>query len=153
MEDQRSNLTDWTQPSPEHLVSTAIEEEKETVTVVKIVSESKKKRYVHTLNCSNSLNFIRNCDLDQRLIDLSSIIQQELPRMGLSHIQAKMRDPKWTSFVLVESGTGRVIGGSVCREHKYEGCETGICELFLLSIKSDCQQKGLGRLMITNLKK
>ena len=51
LEDQKSNLTYWTQPSPEHQVLPSVEEEKDPVSVVKIVSDSKKKRYVHTLNC------------------------------------------------------------------------------------------------------
>ena len=51
IEDQKSNLTYWTQPSPEHQILPSAEEEKDPVSVVKIVRDSKKKRYVHTLNC------------------------------------------------------------------------------------------------------
>ena len=50
LEDQKSNLTYWTQPSPEHQVLPSVEEEKDPVSVVKIVSDSMDPARLANLN-------------------------------------------------------------------------------------------------------
>ena len=72
--------------------------------------------------------------------------------MAVHLIIGKMKDPTWTSYVLEDTMTGKVLGGCVLREHNHQDSQCSIAELFLLSIKSDCQQKGLGRRMIQHLK-
>ena len=71
--------------------------------------------------------------------------------MAVHLIVGKMKDPAWTSFVLQETESNTVVGGAVVREHTSEG-RKGIAELFLISIKSGCQQNGLGRRLIWHLK-
>ncbi len=40
--------------------------------------------------------------------------------MAVHLIMGKMKDPTWTSFVLQDIKSDKVLGGCVVREHKHE---------------------------------
>ena len=83
-------------------------------------------------------------------MDLAILIAEQLPRMPLIDIIAKVRDEKtWKSYLVCDSEKPMtVVGGCVVREH-FDG-QMG--ELYLMAVRTEGQNKGLGRLMIDELK-
>ena len=76
----------------------------------------------------------KNTAIDCRLVDLAILIAEELPRMNLAHVLAKVRDEvTWKSYLVCDAASSHVVlGGCIIKEH-----DSGLAELSLMAVRTN----------------
>ena len=92
--------------------------------------------------------------MNKKILDLSLLINAQLPRMSLPDILNKVRQENiWKSYVALDTlNSKQVLGGCVIREHQQVDDQSKFAELFLLAVDPSRQSQGLGRRILQTLK-